>query len=101
MILVFALLCAAGTSPAECTKANAIDIVQLPDATNELMCLRTGMFAVAPLAIQPGHGEYWKFVCSRESQPAAIANSDGRQTDTHGDAGARTGVGIPGSGQLP
>jgi hypothetical protein len=75
MILVFALLCAAGTSPAECTKANAIDVVQLPDATNELMCLQVGMSTVASLAIQPRSGEYWKFVCAGEEPSSVVARA--------------------------
>jgi hypothetical protein len=68
MILVFALLCAAGISPADCTPTSAIDVVQLPDATNELMCLQVGMSTVASLAIQPGPGEYWKFICTSDSK---------------------------------
>lgn len=65
MISVYALLCSAALLHSVCTPLTAIDVVRLPDADNELSCLRDSMVTVASLAIQPKSGEYWKFVCSR------------------------------------
>jgi hypothetical protein len=36
MISVIALLCAATVARGECVQENAIDVIQFPDATNEL-----------------------------------------------------------------
>jgi hypothetical protein len=63
MVSVYALLCAATLLRSECTTATAIDVIRMPDADNELACLRNSMMTVAPLAIQPEAGEYWKVVC--------------------------------------
>lgn len=69
---VFALLCGGHLSAAECTTDTAIDVIRFPDASTEIACLRDSMMTVAPLAIQAGPGEYWKFVCMRpQSQEAA------------------------------
>jgi hypothetical protein len=64
MVSVYALLCAATLLRSECTTATAIDVIRMPDADNELACLRGSMMTLAPLAIQPAAGEYWKIVCA-------------------------------------
>lgn len=66
MVSVYALLCAATLLRSDCTPATAIDVVRMPDADNELSCLRDGMTTVAQLAIQPDAGEYWKVVCAHD-----------------------------------
>jgi hypothetical protein len=71
MVSVYALLCAATLLRSECTTATAIDVIRLPDANNELACLRDSMLTLAPLAIQPEAGEYWKVVCTNESRDLA------------------------------
>jgi hypothetical protein len=65
MVSVFALLCAATVARGDCSVDNAIDVIRLPDAANELSCLRDTMATLAPLAIQPDSGEYWKIVCAQ------------------------------------
>jgi hypothetical protein len=63
MISVIALLCAAGVAPPDCTQANAIDVVALGRAANELSCMQDSMMTLASLAIQARPSEYWKVVC--------------------------------------
>ena len=64
MVSVYALLCAATLLRGECTTTTAIDVIRLPDADNELACLRGSMMTLGPLAIQPEAGEYCKVVCT-------------------------------------
>jgi hypothetical protein len=64
MVSVYALLCAATLLRGECTPVTAIDVIRLPDADNELACLRDSLMTLAGLAIQPQASEYWKVVCS-------------------------------------
>jgi hypothetical protein len=76
MVSVYALLCAATLLRSECTTATAIDVIRMPDADNELACLRESMVTLAPLAIQPEAGEYWKIVCARSGgEPPNVAVS--------------------------
>jgi len=78
MISVYALLCAATVLRCECTPATAIDAIRMPDADNELACLRDSMTTLAGLAIRPGSGEYWKviWVHSKELPIAAVRARD-------------------------
>jgi hypothetical protein len=69
MISVYALLCAAALSRADCTTDTAIDVIRMPDATNELACARDSMMTLASLAIQPQAGEYWKIICAHDELP--------------------------------
>ena len=69
MVSVYALLCAATLLRSDCTPATAIDVVRMPDADNEMSCLRDAMTTLAQLAIQPESGEYWKVVCAHDSAP--------------------------------
>ncbi len=76
MVSVYALLCAGTLLRNECTTATAIDVIRLPDAYTELTCLRDSMVTLAPLAIQPEAGEYWKIVCARSGgEPPNVAAS--------------------------
>ena len=63
MVSVYALLCAATLLCSECTRATAIDAIRMPDAGNELACLRDIIATLGGLAIRPGSGEYWKVIC--------------------------------------
>lgn len=63
MIKVVALLCAATIPRGECTSQNAIDVIQMPDAANELVCMRDSMMTLAALAIRARPDEYWTVVC--------------------------------------
>jgi hypothetical protein len=76
MVSVYVLLCAAALSRGECTETTAIDVIRMPDAENELACLRGSMMTLGPLAIQPEGGEYWKVVCvgGDESFPSRPAS---------------------------
>jgi hypothetical protein len=56
-------LCAAGIAPAHCTQDNAIDVVAMGRAANELLCMQDSMMTLASLAIQAGPNEYWRVVC--------------------------------------
>jgi hypothetical protein len=47
----------------------------MPDADNELACLRDSTMTLAGLAIQAENGEYWKVVCSHSGDlPIAEAH---------------------------
>jgi hypothetical protein len=63
MVWVVALLCAAAIPRPECTSRNAIDVIRMADAANELACMRDSMMTLASLAIRAGADEYWKVVC--------------------------------------
>jgi hypothetical protein len=67
MVSVYALLCAASLLRGDCTPATAIDVVRMPDAENELSCLRDSMTTLAGLAIPPTAGDYWKIICDRRA----------------------------------
>jgi hypothetical protein len=73
LVWVFALLCGAQLSAADCTSGTAIDVIRFPDARDELSCMRDSMMTVASLGIQPGHDEYWRFVCVRPQQREAAS----------------------------
>ena len=78
MVSVVALLCAAGIAQADCTQDNAIDVVAMGNAANELSCMQDSMMTLASLAIQAGPNEYWKVVCvsGRKPAPVLIGQSD-------------------------
>jgi hypothetical protein len=80
MVSVVALLCAAGIAQADCTQDNAIDVVAMGSAANELSCMQDSMMTLASLAIQAGPNEYWKVVCVSGREPAPVLI--GRRDDT-------------------
>jgi hypothetical protein len=76
MVSLVALLCAAGIARSDCSPDNAIDVIPLPAADNEMICLQQSMMTLAALAIRAGPGEYWKVVCvsaADKSPPVAQA----------------------------
>jgi hypothetical protein len=81
VVSVVALLCAAGIAPADCTQDNAIDVVALSHADNEIMCMQESMTALASLAVQAGPNEYWKIICARSGihPPVLIGQDEGDQ----------------------
>jgi hypothetical protein len=68
MISVVAFLCALSLSPAECGRATAVDVIALPDAPNELMCLRDAQATLADLAIRADAEHRWIVKCSRSNR---------------------------------
>ncbi len=72
MVSVVALLCAAGIAQADCTQDNAIDVVAVGNAANELSCMQDSMMALASLAVQAGPNEYWKVVCVGPQRPGPV-----------------------------
>jgi hypothetical protein len=72
MVSVVALLCAAGIAQADCTRDNAIDVVAMGSAANELSCMQDSMMTLASLAVQAGPNEYWKVVCVASRGPAPV-----------------------------
>jgi|SRR5215470_18811175 len=75
MVSVYALLCVAALARSECSPATAIDVVQMPDAENELMCLQGSMMTLARLAVQAEAGEYWKVVCTQRAVRPNVAET--------------------------
>jgi hypothetical protein len=93
MVSVYVLLCAAALLRGQCTEATAIDVIRLPDADNELACLRGSMMTLGPLAIQPEAGEYWKVVCinDRGDTPTVAAPPQpDLSTALHAQGGSQT-----------
>jgi hypothetical protein len=82
MVSVVALLCAAGIARGDCSPENAIDVIHMSDAADELACMRDSMMTLAPPAIQAGPDEYWKIVCVRTQRSAPILV--GERTDREG-----------------
>jgi hypothetical protein len=76
MISVIALPCTDTVARGECMHENAIDVVRLPDAANELACMRDSMTTLAGLAIRAGSDEYWKVVCLALPAPALVTQRD-------------------------
>jgi hypothetical protein len=72
MVSVVALLCAAGSAPAECAQDNAIDVVAMGHAANELSCMQDSMMTLGALAVQAGPNEYWKVMCIGPQRPAPV-----------------------------
>jgi len=66
MVYVYALLCAANLLRSDCTTETAIDVITMPNAANELVCLQGSQMTLGSLAIQPQTGEYWKVICTRD-----------------------------------
>lgn len=66
--LVYILLCAASTSPSDCDRRSAIDVVLGPDVRNEIMCGLQAQEMFAKTAIVPSNGEYVKI--TRVRRPA-------------------------------
>jgi hypothetical protein len=76
MVSLVALLCAAGIARSECSPDNAIDVIRLPDAENEMVCLQQSMMTLGALAIRAGPGEYWKVVCiNAGDKPPPVAQA--------------------------
>ena len=86
MLSVVALLCAAGIAPADCTQDNAIDVVAMGRAANELSCIQDSMMTLASLAIQAGPNEYWKVVCVSPRERFSIVA--GQSDETQGQVSA-------------
>jgi hypothetical protein len=68
MISVVAFLCALSLSPAECGRTTAVDVIALPDAANELMCLRDAQTTLAALAIRADAEHRWIVKCARSNR---------------------------------
>ncbi len=81
MVSVVALLCAAGIAPADCTQANAIDVIAMGSAANELSCMQDSMMTLASLAIQARPNEYWKVVCVSPRERISIMADQSDDTD--------------------
>jgi hypothetical protein len=79
MVSVIALLCAAGTAPADCTRDNATVVIAMSQVPHELFCLQDSMMALASLAVQAGPNEYWKVVCVDPRERISIVA--GQSTD--------------------
>jgi hypothetical protein len=90
MVSVYALLCVATLARSECSLATALDVVRMPDADNELVCLQGSMMTLARLAIQAEAGEYWKVVCTQRLDRPNVAET--QQPDPTGLRGTQRDV---------
>jgi hypothetical protein len=77
MLSVVALLCAAGIARADCSQENAIDVIEMGQAANELSCMQDSMMTLAALAIRAGPDEYWKVTCVFPREPVSIVAGRG------------------------
>lgn len=76
--VVYILLCAASTAPADCDRTNAIDVAIGPQASNELMCGLGAQEMMAQTAIRPKDGEYFKIACVRRKVVPEIDEAEGK-----------------------
>ena len=68
MFKVMILVCSINLSPADCQMDNAIDVINGPDAQNEMMCGFYGQAYVADTALTGQRSdEYVKVKCTRTS----------------------------------
>ena len=65
-IMIFALVCGADLSPADCTPKTARDAYPLGVATNEMSCPREAQMRDGEATITLGPGEFKKYVCKRQ-----------------------------------
>ena len=67
MYKVLILICSLGTSPAECQAYNAVDVIQGPEAFDEVDCGLHGQAYMAQIALGAPHrdDEYVKVSCTR------------------------------------
>src|SRR3972149_409923 len=67
MFQVLILLCSATLSPPHCQPHTALEVINGPEAQNEVMCgLHGQAFAAQHAMSHPLHeGEYFKLVCTR------------------------------------
>jgi len=68
MISVVAFLCALALSPAECSRATAIDVIALPAAPSTEACMRTAQATLAELAIRADDQHRWIVKCGSGNQ---------------------------------
>jgi hypothetical protein len=66
------LLCTVGIAAAECTQDNAIDVIAMSQAPNELFFMQNSMMGLASLAVQARPNEDWKFVCIGPQIPGPV-----------------------------
>ena len=68
MFKVLILLCSINTSPRDCQMDNAIDVINGPEAQNEMMCGFYGQAYVADTALaSQRQDQYVKVKCTRTS----------------------------------
>jgi hypothetical protein len=72
MVSVVALLCATAIARADCTQDNAIDVIPMGHAANDLSCMQDSMMTLAALAVTAGPSEYWKVVCVGPQKPNPV-----------------------------
>lgn len=69
MFKVLILVCSVQISPQDCQTDNAVDVIQGPDASNEITCAFTGQAYIAETALGTGLGRdhYVKVTCIRQA----------------------------------
>jgi hypothetical protein len=69
MFKVLILICSVSMSPPECQADNAIDVIQGPDSSSEVMCGLHGQAYLAETALGTRHreDEYVKVKCTRST----------------------------------
>jgi hypothetical protein len=68
MISVVAFLCALALSPAQCSRATAVDVIALPAAPDKESCLRNAQFTLAELTVRADAEHRWIVKCGSGSQ---------------------------------
>ena len=63
MISVVAFLCALALSPAQCSRATAVDVIALPAAPDRESCMRTAQVTLAELAVRADDQHRWIVKC--------------------------------------
>ena len=65
MIRILILLCAAGTSPADCSRATAVQVLRAPERVPLTRCPIVGLQWQASMAGMVREGEVVRIVCGR------------------------------------
>lgn len=77
MFQILILVCAVGVAPTDCQPETALDIINGPSATSEMICGMHGQAYVAQTSLRPHtDGEYVKIKCLHPAKKAAMARPE-------------------------
>jgi hypothetical protein len=63
--VVYIFVCALSTSPSDCDRRTAVDVLLGPEASNEITCGLGAQEMIAQTAVRPHDDEYLKIACVR------------------------------------
>jgi hypothetical protein len=72
MIPVVAFLCALALTPAQCSRATAVDVIALPAASDRESCMRDAQFTLAELAVHADPEHRWIVKCGSGAEAGTV-----------------------------